>query len=421
VVIGNILFFLMMFAPAGWQFIKIPLVIISVALLILHYMRSVRKKMSITVITWFAFLLSYGLVWNVIGAFRGNPGVTDTFRLNVIWVVLYAVYIFYIDSRDKFNSLVKTMVWATIAISIYNFAIVLSAFDILPDVNALLKVDDELTSAIGIHAGFIQLTSNNIGSLTFLVPFVLVLYVMKSGSLSGVSKIILKLSVILSIITVLVSGRRALWVEMLVTPFLILLINYFNSEKRSKRTTIKIIKFYSIAILLLVVSGSIMAYSLNWDVSLFIERFTAAFESGSVRHEQAAALFNGFTESPLSGPGFGVGVHDVVRSDLRPWTYELSYVLMLYNTGVLGTALYFVCIVIIYLFYFKYLKNGSYDNAITSSLLVAFTCFIIANSTNPYLGSYDYMWMFYLPIAYINVVQLERRGQLAEGYQESVS
>ena len=405
------MFFLMMFAPAAWQFIKIPLVIISVALLLLHYIRNIKKVMNVTVIVWFAILLSYGIIWSFIGAIKGNPGLTDTFRLNVMWVVLYALYVFYIDSIRKFNSLVNTMVWATIAISIYNLAIVLSVFDVIPNVNLLLQIDDELTNAVGVHQGFIQLTSDNIGSLTFLAPFVLTLYIMSSASLSRVSKSVLFASVILSIITVVLSGRRALWLEMLVTPFLIVIINCFSYNKYTLKNTKNFAMFYTVAVILLITVGSFLTYYTNWDLSLFIDRFMNAFESGGVRHEQAVALLKGFIESPLIGTGFGIGVPDVVRSDVRPWTYELTYVLMLYNTGILGTAFYVICIGIIYYYSILFIKYGFPDKAITSSLLVAFTCFLIANATNPYFGTYDYMWMLYLPVAYINATQSDIRRQ----------
>lgn len=406
--LANILFFLMMFAPAGLQFIKIPIVIISVIFLLLKYMREIEKNLNVTVIIWFLVLLMYGIIWNFIGALKDNPGVSDTFRLNVIWVVLYALYVFYIDSVEKFKSLLKTMIWATIAISIYNIAIVLSVFDIIPNVNLFLQIDDELTNAIGVHSGFIQLTSNNIGSLTFLAPFVLSLYIMKSTLVFRFSKIVLISSVTLSIITVIISGRRALWLEMLIAPLLIGFFNYSQNKSNTIRTRNRFIKFYSFAILLLIAVGYFLTYYINWELSLFIDRFIAAFTSDGVRYEQAVALLNGFIESPLIGSGFGVGVPDVVRSDVRPWTYELTYVLMLYNTGILGSTLYIVCIAIIYRSFFKYLKNDSNDNAITYSLFIGLTCYIISNSTNPYFGSYDFMWPLYLPIAYINVVQSKK-------------
>ena len=405
----------MMFAPAAWQFIKIPLVIISVALLLLHYIRNIKKVMNVTVIVWFAILLSYGIIWSFIGAIKGNPGLTDAFRLNVMWVVLYALYVFYIDSIEKFNSLVNTMVWATLAIAIYNIAILLSAFDIIPNVNIILNIDDDLTSDIGIHAGFIQMVSNNIGSLTFLTPFLLTLYAMNCRSFFGLSKIILLLSVILSIIAALISGRRALWIELLATPFLILAVNHYNSEINSIKTTKSILKYCLVTpALLLTVSVGMLTYYFDWNVSLLIDRFINAFESG-VRHDQMYALLKGFTDSPIFGTGFGVGVIDVVRSDERPWTYELTYVLMLYNTGILGTAFYVICIGIIYYCYMKFIRYGSPDKAITSSLLVALTCFLIANATNPYFGTYDYMWMLYLPVAYINATQSDMHRQITLG------
>jgi len=396
----------MMFAPAAWQFIKIPIVIVSVALLILYYLREIRKELNILLIIWFAVLLSYGIIWSFIGELNSNPGVSDLFRLNVIWVVLYALYVFYIDTTDKFKSLVKTMVWATIAISLYNIAIALSAIDIIPNVNSFLAVDDELTNTIGFYQNFITLQSNNIGSLVFLAPFVLALYVTNSSYFFGLSKRILAVSVLLAIITVLISGRRALWLEMIVTPFLLFLFNLHNVDKSSIKPTRSIIKFYLVTFLLLIATGLLLTNYFGWDVNLFKDRFTNAFESG-VRQEQAAALFKGFIESPLIGSGFGIGVEDVVRSYERPWTYELTYMLMLYNTGILGSTLYIICCGIIYLCLIRFIKNGLHDNAITSSLLNAFTCFIIANSTNPYFGTYDYMWMLYFPMAYINVVQTE--------------
>lgn len=398
----------MMFAPAGWQFIKIPLVIISVLLLTLYYLRNIEVKLNVSVVIWFSILLLFGILWNFMGALKDNPGVYDTFRLYVIWVVLYALYVFYIDSADKFNSLITTMVWAAIAISIYNIAILLSAFDVIPNVNTFLQIDDELTDAIGIHAGFIQLTSNNIGSLTFLAPFVLTLYIVNSASFSGFSKFILMVSVILSITTVIVSGRRALWLEMLVTPFLVFIFHYCSNGYNTLKTPKRLLTFYSVAVLLLSAGGLLLTYYMNWELSLFIDRFLNAFESGSVRHEQAVALLNGFIESPFIGSGFGVGVPDVVRSDVRPWTYELTYLLILYNTGIVGSTLYLVCVAIIYCYLFMYIKKDSHDSGIRFALLIAFTCYIIANSTNPYFGSFDYMWPLYLPVAYINVLQSKK-------------
>lgn len=404
-VIGNILFFLMMLAPQSWQFIKILLVVVSVALLILHYVIKIRKKINITLMIWFSILLTHGIIWSFIGAIKGNPGVSNLFRLHVIWTALYAAYVFYIDSIDKFKSLARTMVCAVIAISCFNIALILNVLNIIPDVNSFLKINDELTEVQSIYAGFIQLNSYNIGSLVFLAPFILALYVTDASYLVGISKKILSIACALSIITMLLSGRRALWLEMLVTPFLLFLFNIVSNRMKIRKN---IIHFYSITVLLLIITGFLGTSYFNWDAIMFRDRFLSAFEY-DVRQEQASALFKGFMEFPLIGSGFGIGVGDVVRSDASPWQYELTYVLMLYNTGILGSALYIICIGMIYLYFIKLLKNRPHYNSITLSVLTAFTCFIIANATNPYFESYDYMWMLYLPVAYINILAQPER------------
>ena len=201
--LANAMFFLMLFAPAAWQFIKIPLVILSVTLLIHHYLRHIEYKINSILIIWFSIFLIYGIVWSFIAILKGNPGASDAFRLNIIWVILYGMYVFYFNDKTQFNSIVKTMTWAAIAISIYNFGVVLFALGFMDNINNYLHIDDELTNAIGIHAGYIQLTSNNIGSLTFIAPFLLSLYILKCSPIIGISSLLISVSLILTIITVI--------------------------------------------------------------------------------------------------------------------------------------------------------------------------------------------------------------------------
>src|SRR6185369_2706648 len=155
--IGNLLFFLMMFAPQTWQSIKMPLVVLVTSLLVLYYIKNLRSKLNVTLISWFMLLLAFGMIWSLFGVLKSNPGAVDLYRINVIWVVLYALFVFYLDSYEKFEKLIFTMVLATIAISLYNISIVLCAFNIIPDIYSALKIDDP-DNLIGLHEGFIQIT-----------------------------------------------------------------------------------------------------------------------------------------------------------------------------------------------------------------------------------------------------------------------
>lgn len=403
-IFGNILYFLMLFAPRAWQFLKMPLVVVVVIMLAFYYIRNKRMQLNGVTIKWFTILVCFGIVWSLTGALKDNPGVFDFFRLNVIWVVLYALFVFYIDSMEKFRSLLTTMVYATIAISLYNIAIVLNALSSLPDLHSFLKIDADLTSSLGIHEGYIQMQSHNLGSLTFLAPFVLSIFVMKPCYSEGISRKTLLTAVVLSIVTVIISGRRALWLEMMVTPLFILAFNYFAYDDRTSYIAKRTIKICAATIVLLVAIGSLLAINYDWQFGGFQERFTSAFVTEDIRSEQAAALWNGFKESPILGSGFGIGVPEVVRNDEYPWMYELSYMLILYNTGLIGSILYAVCLGMIFYYGFRIIGKDQGDKSIIISLLIAFSCFIIANATNPYFASYDFMWVLFLPVCYINVV-----------------
>lgn len=402
--LGKVLFFMMLFAPRGWQVFKMPLVAVVVVLLASYYIRKAGATISRSVVAWFCVLLSYGFIWSLIGVYHSNPGVYDFFRLNVVWVLLYGLFVFYIDTMDKFNSLAKTMVWAAVAISLYDILVVLSAFDIMPNVNALLRIDDVHTSAIGIHKGYIQLTAHNVGTLTFLAPFLISACVMRSEEAVGISRKFLLAATILSIIAVLVSGRRALWLELLIMPLMLVVINWILREGQTRVVLKQTVLGYSAALVLLVAGGYILSTYAGWSFAAMKEHFGEAFLGENVRTEQAAALWNGFKGSPIFGTGFGLGVPDVIRHDDFPWIYELSYMLILYNTGILGSLMYAACLGFVYLYSYHLVRNKLCDGSIITPLLVGFTCFIIANATNPYFASYDFMWVLFLPVCYINVV-----------------
>jgi len=45
-------------------------------------------------------------------------------------------------------------------------------------------------------------------------------------------------------------------------------------------------------------------------------------------------------------------------------------------------------------------KNGR--NSFEFFYLTGFMSFMIANATNPYLAKFDYMWVFFIPVAIMN-------------------
>jgi len=86
----------------------------------------------------------------------------------------------------------------------------------------------------------------------------------------------------------------------------------------------------------------------------------------------------------------------------QPWAYELSYVALLFHTGIVGLTIYAAAIVWIYRMGLRMIRSGDRIGLYMLPTLVGTTCFLIGNATNPYLEKFDYIWVIFLPVALIN-------------------
>lgn len=124
---------------------------------------------------------------------------------------------------------------------------------------------------------------------------------------------------------------------------------------------------------------------------------------------QFLALLEGWEEQPYFWWGHGTGTSKVVRSVEQPWAYELTYVALLFHTGIIGIFLYASGIAWMYWKGIQMIRTGLVLGMYMVPLPVAKSCFLIANGTNPYLEKYDYLWIVFLPPAYINYNLIHRQ------------
>lgn len=133
---------------------------------------------------------------------------------------------------------------------------------------------------------------------------------------------------------------------------------------------------------------------LRFIAELFWEKLTSG--GGSERVEQADALWAGIEESYGLGHGHGVGVA-YLRSDEFPWRYELLPLASVLRVGILGTLVYalpFLVGIFAVAQRFQARELTRYDIYLSGGLVTA----TIATFTNPYLESYIFQWMFFLPL-----------------------
>ena len=139
------------------------------------------------------------------------------------------------------------------------------------------------------------------------------------------------------------------------------------------------------------------------------------------REEQYAALLDGWSENLILGGGHGSYVPASLRSETMPWAYELYYLALLYQTGVVGMTFYTAGVLWIYWMGVKIIREGGVLARMMFPTLVALSCFLIASGTNPYLPRFDGLWVIFLPVALINFWLLNRPMPTASHWQRPAS
>jgi len=234
------------------------------------------------------------------------------------------------------------------------------------------------------------------------LPFVLSLIYVRRDELRGLRKLGIYLLLFTIILTALGSGRRAFWLVMMLTPFILLPFLQFSSC-RLKSSRLFYRAFKSVVIAVLVIAGVVV--TLGLDPASMTKEFISAFQgqeaSSGARYLQAASLWEAFTDSPLIGQGLGSAV-DVVRSHTMSWAYELSYLALLMNVGLIGFLIYAGAVVWIALKGICLSRKNVEFAKLFIPLMTSLCAFLVMNATNPYLGKFDYLWVIFLPIALIN-------------------
>ncbi|NNF40573.1 MAG: hypothetical protein HKN64_04275 [Woeseiaceae bacterium] len=115
------------------------------------------------------------------------------------------------------------------------------------------------------------------------------------------------------------------------------------------------------------------------------------------------------------GTGFGNGIAGYVRDQEHPWRVELTYIALLFQTGVLGITLYA----------FVTQRLAGVISAATKMAGLALLPFVfgmggalLAAATNPYLNYGTGQWILFLPVAIFNAVLVRGVVGMAAGSKE---
>ena len=211
-----------------------------------------------------------------------------------------------------------------------------------------------------------------------------------------------------NIVLSIFSGRRILFLTILITPIYLLIFSFFLNNPIKKKV-FKYLQVYVITIcLVLFFLINYLLVSLDFSFESLFERFSSAFDSDkeSIRFEQSNILFENFLTSPLIGHGAGAEIINFQRSSDRPWSFEMSYYDDLFKTGIIGFMLFTLFIIGIFWKGIYFIKKE--NDILMIGLLAGLFSTLVANVSNPFLSSFDCFWMMFLPILYINIHGLSK-------------
>lgn len=120
-----------------------------------------------------------------------------------------------------------------------------------------------------------------------------------------------------------------------------------------------------------------------------------------VRNTQIQILTKKISTSPWLGNGLGSVIPNCIRSTVQPWRFEMTYLTMAKDIGLLGLFL----LSVVYLRWMLIVMFSSLDKSVSFPLLGGSLFFIICSATNPYIMSVENLLVFFIP--YI-LVQAER-------------
>jgi hypothetical protein len=389
-----VLLFLSQFLPTAYVELK-AVFLLTAIVCVLAAMLTGRLFLQHWQVCGLAVLVTTALLFSAYGVVRGNPGASRVLSVWLLWPLVYLFFTSLMQQANSYAWLSRVFVISLWAVTLYGYLYLGNASGIVPD---YLYIELDQGQNVGFYEGFVEFRLYSISSLIFLVPFYLHLVLEKHKRKSNQFAVLTLLTLLAAVLLAIMTGRRALLLVLLLLPFTILFSNRFLGNELKLKTNFPAI--FLLSLLCLGIFGIGMMFDLRSEAiyDMFLEGFDFSSQhSASERAIQFYSLIDGWLESSIFfGAGNGAAA-SILRSDEFPWAYELTYVYLIFSTGIVGLLIYFGWFGY-GLFKLREAIKSRPDLIIhVAPMLTASLSFCIAAATNPYFGKFDYLWIVLLP------------------------
>jgi hypothetical protein len=352
-----------------------------------------------------------GMFFTIEGLILNAPGALKMMSDYIVWPLVYLILLTSLKDRKLLAGLHLTIVFSTIFLSLYGLTHLLADLSILPDFFAFTPFKSE-TIGFGHYEGYIEMTTPGVNSLPFLLPYCIAALIAGTPpeTRTSVKNYWLWIAVISGLIFSLITARRAVWLVIILTPGIVLLLRLIANPvvKKSivKVKTISKVIFIVFPVLIAVyfLIAKIYDFSLSGILKTFASGFQISSGNESARYEQFFALLQGWLDHPIFGSGLGATAekYGSVRSAGMPWSYELYYLALLFQVGILGFMIYTAGVIWTFRNGIIMMKSSNRYMMIMLPFLAGMTGMFIAGGTNPVFMRFDGIWFYFIPVALIN-------------------
>ena len=346
-----------------------------------------RKKIKICynrILILMLFLLA-ALIAFSIGVIGSSPGAFNSLTIYILWPIVFYILFWNLNSKDLY-ALKNTIYFSYVcSFSLFVLFIIDKFYFKIPHLDILLKNFDFRFNASGIHFEYYMPSLPS-----FLITFVYCLYsTFVSSQMSKKISMSNALILISSFALLIISGRSAIYIVLLINFFILIII--FTVQKRF---TVFSISF--MFILLFTYLNFELINSLFQFVSSSFDFSNVNNSSSHRRYVQFFQLKDAIMDNPFFGLGLGSSVDEFYIKRSEPWAYELSYLSILMQFGIVGFILISLTVVYIILLFIQN-RNTLFFYESLPFMMCIFSLLIITTS-NPYIFKFDYLWLIFISL-----------------------
>lgn len=407
--VAVLFFILMLVIPTTYQTARGVILLFLIGGGILAYAQGKKLHLHRVIVFWLFLTVLTSLTFIFVGLVNGAPGALEVATVFVIWPIVFVFLIGLARHPVSLIPYLRAIIIGSLGASIAGALLVAdSLFGFGLGLENLLQLQGAI---VGLYDGAIEYRLFNLTTVLYSLVFLMAaLQIPRHLSIfEGRWRFMAWVALGLSVIILLISGRRAFWLIAALSPLIVYGIARLGGVP---------IRFFSTYLKIIILGFLLFLAAIPYlriDILMLYESFMQGFDfsgqggySSSIRAEQFWLLLNAWSEKPLLGHGHGAYISELVRDPDQPWAYELSYIALLFQTGILGMLVYSSAVLWVFVKGVFIMRQQPESVGYLFPVLAALAAFLLANATNPYLQKFDYLWVIFLPVAVINIFILRK-------------